>query len=225
MDCAAVLSSVRRPALAAAVRVMSCMWDRTFYSPSLVTNLHPVFVTKFILLHNFWRTILSQFWRFFLMQKKRAPRRRGTVLKKRQFPRAEKKRGLWIQEFLHLRCWTLLRRKSWWRCKLNGSPLCAVVYGRKFWEDSCMSAALPFNERKATQAAAHFLKLAGGKMDYRKLMLLLYLADRKALLTWGRPQGCLIKNRLKNKEMGLQIDANDSTWIGMKKEENGFIDF
>ncbi len=24
-------------------------------------------------------------------------------------------------------------------------------------------------------------------MDYRKLMLLLYLADRKALLTWGRP--------------------------------------
>jgi hypothetical protein len=50
-----------------------------------------------------------------------------------------------------------------------------------------MSASLPFNERKATQAAAHFLKLAGGKMDYRKLMLLLYLADRKALLTWGRP--------------------------------------
>jgi hypothetical protein len=50
-----------------------------------------------------------------------------------------------------------------------------------------MSAELSFNERKATQAAARFLKLAGGKMDYRKLMLLLYLADRKALLTRGRP--------------------------------------
>ncbi len=44
--------------------------------------------------------------------------------------------------------------------------------------------ALPFNERKATQAAAHFLKLAGGKMDYRKLMLLLYFADWMLLLTF-----------------------------------------
>ncbi len=46
---------------------------------------------------------------------------------------------------------------------------------------------LPFNERKATQAAAHLLKLRGGEMSYMKLIKLLYLADRSALLQWGRP--------------------------------------
>jgi uncharacterized phage-associated protein len=50
-----------------------------------------------------------------------------------------------------------------------------------------MSAVLPFNEKKATQAAAYFLKRRGGRMSYMKLIKLLYLADRKALLTWGRP--------------------------------------
>ena len=46
---------------------------------------------------------------------------------------------------------------------------------------------LRFNERKATQAAAHLLKLRGGEMSYMKLIKLLYLADRSALLQWGRP--------------------------------------
>lgn len=46
---------------------------------------------------------------------------------------------------------------------------------------------LPFNERKTTQAAARFLKLAGGRMNYMKLIKLLYLADRGAFLGWGRP--------------------------------------
>jgi uncharacterized phage-associated protein len=46
---------------------------------------------------------------------------------------------------------------------------------------------LRFNEKKATQAAAHLLKLRGGKMSYLKLIKLLYLADRKALTRWGRP--------------------------------------
>jgi uncharacterized phage-associated protein len=46
---------------------------------------------------------------------------------------------------------------------------------------------LRFNEKKATQAAAHLLKLRGGKMSYLKLIKLLYLADRKALTSWGRP--------------------------------------
>jgi uncharacterized phage-associated protein len=46
---------------------------------------------------------------------------------------------------------------------------------------------LPFNEKKATQAAAYLLKLRGGKMSYLKLLKLLYLADREALLRWGRP--------------------------------------
>jgi uncharacterized phage-associated protein len=46
---------------------------------------------------------------------------------------------------------------------------------------------LRFNEAKTTQAAAHLLKLRSGKMSYMKLIKLLYLVDREALLRWGRP--------------------------------------
>jgi uncharacterized phage-associated protein len=46
---------------------------------------------------------------------------------------------------------------------------------------------LRFNERRATEAAAKFLKLRGGRMSYLKLIKLLYLLDREALLRWGRP--------------------------------------
>ena len=46
---------------------------------------------------------------------------------------------------------------------------------------------LRFNEAKATEAAARLIELRGGKMSYRKLINLLYLADREALLRWGRP--------------------------------------
>lgn len=46
---------------------------------------------------------------------------------------------------------------------------------------------LRFNERRATEAAARFLKLRGGRMSYLKLIKLLYLLDREALLQWGRP--------------------------------------
>jgi len=44
-----------------------------------------------------------------------------------------------------------------------------------------------FNEAKTTQAAALLLKENGGKMNYMKLIKLLYLADRKALSLWERP--------------------------------------
>src|SRR5580700_3266295 len=47
--------------------------------------------------------------------------------------------------------------------------------------------ALRFNEAKATQAAAFFLRLRGGQMHYIKLIKLLYLADREALIRWGIP--------------------------------------
>lgn len=43
------------------------------------------------------------------------------------------------------------------------------------------------NEIKTTQDAALFLKLNGGKMNYMKLMKLLYLTDREALVRWERP--------------------------------------
>jgi uncharacterized phage-associated protein len=46
---------------------------------------------------------------------------------------------------------------------------------------------LLFNEAKATQAAGQFLRLRGGSMSYIKLIKLLYLADREALIRWGRP--------------------------------------
>lgn len=49
-----------------------------------------------------------------------------------------------------------------------------------------MPTTVRFNERKATQAAAHMLRLRGGKMSYLKLIKLLYLADRTALTRWGR---------------------------------------
>jgi hypothetical protein len=43
-----------------------------------------------------------------------------------------------------------------------------------------------FDEKKALQAAAYLLKLNGGTMDYRKLVTLMYLADRELLITIGR---------------------------------------
>jgi uncharacterized phage-associated protein len=46
---------------------------------------------------------------------------------------------------------------------------------------------LRFDEAKATQAAALFLALRGSPMSYMKLLKLLYMADRTALLRWGRP--------------------------------------
>ncbi len=47
--------------------------------------------------------------------------------------------------------------------------------------------SLRFDERKATEAAARFLQLRGGTMHYLKLIKLLYLVDRRALLQWGYP--------------------------------------
>jgi uncharacterized phage-associated protein len=47
--------------------------------------------------------------------------------------------------------------------------------------------SLRFDERKATEAAARFLQLRGGTMHYLKLIKLLYLVDRTALLRWGYP--------------------------------------
>lgn len=44
-----------------------------------------------------------------------------------------------------------------------------------------------FKEDKTTQAAAIFLKLAAKEMPYIKLLKLLYILDRKALLSWSRP--------------------------------------
>ena len=47
--------------------------------------------------------------------------------------------------------------------------------------------ALRFDEVKTTQAVARLLSRGGGRMTVRKLVTLLYLTDRRALLRWGRP--------------------------------------
>lgn len=44
-----------------------------------------------------------------------------------------------------------------------------------------------FNEEKTTQVAALFIEKAGGKLNYTKLIKLLYLADREAFRLWERP--------------------------------------
>lgn len=44
-----------------------------------------------------------------------------------------------------------------------------------------------FREAKAVQAAAEFLRLGRGRENYTKLIKLLYLLDRSALVKWGAP--------------------------------------
>jgi uncharacterized phage-associated protein len=50
-----------------------------------------------------------------------------------------------------------------------------------------MTIRYSFDERKTTQAACHLLGLSGGRSNYMKLIKLLYLADRKAILEDGCP--------------------------------------
>lgn len=49
------------------------------------------------------------------------------------------------------------------------------------------STMATYRELKTTQAAAHLLRLSSGVINHMKLIKLLYLADRKALVSWGRP--------------------------------------
>lgn len=44
-----------------------------------------------------------------------------------------------------------------------------------------------YNEIKATQMAARFIELAGGPVNYVKLLKLMYLADRAMLTRYGKP--------------------------------------
>lgn len=50
-----------------------------------------------------------------------------------------------------------------------------------------VAVRFPFNEAKATEAAAYLLQRNSSSMNYLKLIKLLYLADREALLRFGRP--------------------------------------
>jgi uncharacterized phage-associated protein len=46
---------------------------------------------------------------------------------------------------------------------------------------------LAFNETKVTHATAYLLEFESKRMNYVKLIKLLYIADREALNRWGRP--------------------------------------
>ena len=44
-----------------------------------------------------------------------------------------------------------------------------------------------YREERATQIACRLLQLHDGQMSYMKLIKLMYLIDREALVSWGRP--------------------------------------
>ncbi|WP_146134137.1 Panacea domain-containing protein [Chlorogloea sp. CCALA 695] len=79
-----------------------------------------------------------------------------------------------------------------------------------------------FQEKKATQVAAMFLKFGGGKMNYMKLIKLMYLVERSALLEWGRPvtydyyvsmpHGPVLSETLDRINEGAAPDS-DSYWV------------
>jgi uncharacterized phage-associated protein len=94
-----------------------------------------------------------------------------------------------------------------------------------------MPATLRFNEKKATQAAAYLLKRRGGTMSYMKLIKLLYLADRKALVRWGRP---ITTDRYLSMERGPALShvldlatdgenpGSDSIWAAVISEPSNY---
>lgn len=81
---------------------------------------------------------------------------------------------------------------------------------------------LPFNERKATEAALRLLERHGGHMNYMLLIKLLYLADREALNRWGRPittdcyvamnQGPVLSRIYDLIKDGIAVGASGEIW-------------
>lgn len=58
-----------------------------------------------------------------------------------------------------------------------------------FWADRSDNGPMRFvfNQQKAAEAAAHLLEMAGGSMEYIRLIKLMYLADRQTLIDIGTP--------------------------------------
>lgn len=90
-----------------------------------------------------------------------------------------------------------------------------------------------FDEKKTTQAAALLLRLRGEKkMHYIKLIKLLYLADRTALLKWGRPitydhYVSMDNGPVLSKTLDLITDelkpGKDSFWLEYISEPKHFV--
>jgi uncharacterized phage-associated protein len=77
---------------------------------------------------------------------------------------------------------------------------------------------MPFNQEKATAAAAFLLRLRGGQMSYLKLIKLLYLADREALHRWGFN---ITTDRYVSMEHGPVV-SNIYNLVTIDEEENAF---
>lgn len=72
-----------------------------------------------------------------------------------------------------------------------------------------------FRENKVTEAAALFLKYRGGKMHHLKLMKLLYLAEREALVRWGRP---IVYDSYVSMKLGPVLSQTYSLFMGESRE-------
>jgi len=73
-----------------------------------------------------------------------------------------------------------------------GARFCSVLAGGRFGGPHVMAESgdnlrFVFEEQRAVQAAALLMRSAGGRMNYTKLLKLLYLADRRSLLETGQP--------------------------------------
>lgn len=87
-----------------------------------------------------------------------------------------------------------------------------------------------YNPRKAAQAAAYLVQLNKGNMSVLALIKLLYLADRKCLVTRGRPitgdamvsmpHGPVLSRIYDEIKMG-QIDGADQPWYDYLTERQG----
>lgn len=86
----------------------------------------------------------------------------------------------------------------------------------------------PFNEEKAAQAAAYLVWRHGGQFDYRLLVKLLYLADRRALLDGGIPiTGAAMWSMRQGPVLGQVMDCiknkggHGQLWHRFLKEKDG----
>jgi len=93
-----------------------------------------------------------------------------------------------------------------------------------------------FDERRATEAAARVLRMAGGSMRYIDLLKVLYLADRRSLIEtgetitgdemWAMHQGpvlSLLYDQIKaggagKPILGGAIAKKDRYWVELKRE-------
>jgi uncharacterized phage-associated protein len=89
-----------------------------------------------------------------------------------------------------------------------------------------------YDSRKAAQAASLLLDFGGGTMPYIKLIKLLYLADRQALIDTGLPitgdrmvsmdHGPVLSQTLDNINMGQPPLADSIPWLEYISEPQGY---